>query len=68
MSISAHATTRTLSEIEVLQISGGCNMGAGCNCKGSSHEVSRDGSIYVTNACDGSIFITQSPRTYLLPT
>lgn len=59
---------RELSASEIARISGGCQMGAGCNCAGSSHSPSPDGSIYVTNACDGSIFITQSPRTYLLAT
>jgi hypothetical protein len=57
---------RELCTSEIAQVSGGCQMGSGCNCPGSSHELSPDGSIYVTNACDGSIFISQSHFTYLL--
>ena len=65
MSAGEIGMTRTLSEIEVLQVSGACQMGSTCNCPGSSHELSPDGSIYVTNACDGSIFISQSHYTFL---
>jgi hypothetical protein len=50
---------RELSEIEIFQIAGGgCPMGPGCNCPGSSSEPSEDGTLLFTTDCSGTINIT----------
>jgi hypothetical protein len=49
---------RELSAMELDQVSGGCGMGPGCNCSGSSAYPSDDGTLLFSEACDGTLYIT----------
>lgn len=60
MNIASHTidAARELSAGEVDQVTGGCQMGFGCNCPGATKQITPDGSTYQTNTCDGEIWIS----------